>query len=117
MARLSESRIAWTYTADNGTQYRMAAVAAYTSQDKQGGADGSAVAAVRPSNFKPRRVSVRNATLGISRVVPLYEAGAPLASEGETITLNHDTDSYVFVSDGNPLPEQHLIKNATRQTT
>jgi hypothetical protein len=117
MALLSTNRVAWTYTADDGTVYRVAAVDAYVTQAKQGGSDGSAVALPRPSGFKMRRISVRNATLGVSRVVPLYEVGSPLAVAGATINLNHLADSAVFVSSGNPIPEQHIRKSVTEQST
>jgi hypothetical protein len=36
MAFLDTSRIAWTYTADDGTVYRVAAVKALTDQAQQG---------------------------------------------------------------------------------
>jgi len=116
LARLSDNRIAWTYTADDGTVYRVAAVKAYTDQNKLGGADGSAVGTPRPSNFKMRRISVRTAA-GVTRVVPVYEPGAPICTALETINLNILSDSASFVSSGNPIPEQHLIKNATHQNS
>jgi hypothetical protein len=116
MAALSHSRIAWTYTADDGTQYRVSAEKAITDQAKQGGADGSAVALSKPASLKMRRVSVSDGA-GHSRVVPCYEAGAPIATAGATINLNLALDSATFTSNGNPLPEGHIRKSVTRQTT
>lgn len=117
MALLSTNRIAWTYTDDAGNVYRVAAVKAYTDQAKQGGADGSAVATSKPAALKMRRVTCHNATLGISRVVPFYAVGAPIATAGETINLNHLADSAAFVSSGNPIPESHFRKSVTSQST
>ena len=116
MARLSTNRVAWIYTADDGTFYRVAAEKGIVDQAKQGGADGSAVAVPKPPDLKMRRVTVKSAAHG-SRVVPLYDVGAPLASAGQTITLNADTDSFTFTSRGNPLPEGHKIHNVTSQST
>ena len=116
MARLSTNRIAWTYTADDGTAYRVAAEKGITDQAKQGGASGAAVALAKPPTLKMRRVTVKSAAHG-SRVVPLYDVGAPLATAGETVTLNADTDSFTFTSRGNPLPEGHVIHNVTSQST
>jgi hypothetical protein len=47
----------------------------------------------------------------------VYEAGAAITLVGGTIQLNADTDSFVFTSSGNPLPEGHIIHNVTSQST
>jgi hypothetical protein len=114
MARLSTNRVAWIYTADDGTQYRVAAVKGIVDQAKQGGADGSGINIAKPPWLKMRRVTVKSTSHG-SRVVPLYDVGAPLATAGQTIVLNWDTDSASFTSRGNPLPEGHIIHNVTSQ--
>ena len=116
MARLSTNRVACIYVADDGTQYRVAAVKDILTQNKQGGADGSGINVAKPPGLKMRRVTVHNVTHG-SRVVPLYTVGAPLATAGATIILNFDTDSAAFTSRGNPLPEGHIIRNVTSQNT
>jgi hypothetical protein len=116
MARLSTNRVAWTYTADDGTAYRVAAEKGIVDQAKQGGADGSGVNLPKPAWLKMRRVTVTSAAHG-SRVVPLYDIGAPLATAGTTIVLNADTDSFAFTSNGNPLPEGHIIHNVTHDAT
>lgn len=116
MALLSDNRIAWMYTADDGTLYRVAAVKAYTDQAKQGGAAWNGTAPPKPSNIKMRRISVRDGVNGFSRVVPLYTVGAPLATAGATINLNRLGDSFSYESDGNPIPEGHLRTNVTRQS-
>jgi hypothetical protein len=116
MARLSTNRIAWTYTADDGTDYRVAAEAGIVGQAKQGGSAGDTVALAKPASLKMRRVTVKSAAHG-SRVVPMYSVGAPIATAGETISLNADTDQFTFTSRGNPLPEGHVIHNVTSQST
>ena len=115
MALQSENRIAWTYTSDDGTDYRVSAMKAHTDQAKQGGADGSGVDGAKPADLKMRRVTVHNDTYG-SRVVPFYVAGAPISIKGEVITLNAAGDARVFTSRGNPLPEGHHIHNVTSQS-
>jgi hypothetical protein len=116
MARLSTNRVAWTYTADDGTAYRVAAEKGIVDQAKQGGADGSGINIAKPAWLKMRRVTVKSVAHG-SRVVPLYDVGAILATAGTTIVLNADTDSFAFTSRGNPLPEGHIIHNVTQQAT
>ena len=116
MARLSTNRVAWTYTADDGTAYRVAAVKGIVDQAKQGGADGSGINLQKPAWLKMRRITVKSGAHG-SRVVPLYDIGTVLATAGTTILLNADTDSFAFTSHGNPLPEGHIIHNVTSQAT
>ncbi len=116
MAFLDTSRLAWNYTADDGTVYRVAAVAALTSQAKQGGSAGSATALSKPATLKMRRVTCRTAG-GVARVFPLYEIGSPLATAGETINANVDGVSTSFISRGNPLPEGHIRRSVTEQTS
>jgi len=116
LARLSDNRIAWTYTDNDGNNWRVAAVKAYTDQNKLGGDVWNGTEPPRPSNYKMRRLSVRTAT-GVTRVVPLYDGAAPLATPGATINLNLGADSASFVSSGNSIPEQHLIHNVTQQST
>ncbi len=116
MAFLDTSRLAWNYTADDGTVYRVAAVATLTSQAKQGGSAGSTTALSKPANLKMRRVTCRTAG-GVARVFPLYEIGSPLATAGETINANVDGVSTSFISRGNPLPEGHIRRSVTEQTS
>lgn len=116
MALLSSNRIAWTYTADDGTNYRVAAEKALTDQAKQGGSDGSAVGLAKPAWLKMRRVTVRLAN-GTSRVMPLYEVGAPLATAGETINVNSLGDSRAGISTGNVIGQGHIRQSVTHQST
>lgn len=117
MTFIDTSRIAWEYTADDGTVYRVAAVKGLTDQAKQGGASGASNNLPKPSRVKMRRVSCKTAG-GVSRVFPLYEAGSPLATSGETINANVDGVSTSFVSQGNPIPEGHIRTSpVTHQTS
>lgn len=118
MALLSLNRIAWLYTSDDTTSYRVAAQQALTSQAKQGGSAYAGTGGPLPNDvLRMRRITVRNAAQGVSRVVPLYSTSAALAAEDETINLNHLIDSYPFISDGNPLGEVRVRHSVTRQTT
>jgi len=115
MARLSGNRIAWVYSADNGQQYRVAAVKALTDQAKLGGEAWTDQPA-KPANIKMRRITVSTVGVG-SRVVPVYDLEAPILVEGETINVNFGADSASMASSGNPIPENHLRHSVTKQST
>ena len=116
MAKLSSNRVAWQYVADDGTIYRVAAQLALTSQSKLGGAAAAITVAPKPASIKMRRITVHAVGVG-SRVLPVYEAGAPICTIGETINANFQDNSVAFTSQGNPLPEGHKIHNVTGQST
>lgn len=118
MALLSNNRVAWTYTDDNGNNWRVAAVLAITAQNKLGGAAWNGTDPPKPANIKMRRISVRNAAQSASRVVPVYSVGAPIQTAGATVNLNHlNVDSYAFTSSGNTIPQDHIRQNVTTQST
>lgn len=123
MAVISSNRVAWQYHAADGTIYRVAAIDGYITQVNgssvvlQGGEAWAGTAPGRPSNFKMRRITVRDSTNGFSRVIPVYDDTAPILTAGTTINLNRLGDSYSYESDGNVIPEQHERKNVTRQST
>lgn len=118
MALLSNNRIAWTYTDDNGNNWRVAAVKAITDQAKLGGAAWNGTDPPKPANIKMRRITVRNVAQNTSRVVPVYAPGAAIQTAGETVNLNHlNVDSYAFESDGNTIPQGHIRESVTRQST
>jgi hypothetical protein len=115
MALLSGNRIAWTYTADDGNTYRVAAQKAMTDQSKLGGSAAAGTLAEKPSAIKMRRVTVSNAS-GQSRVLPCYEPTAPIATAGETVNANWGGDSRAFTSNGGFIPEGGPRKNVTKQS-
>ena len=115
MAALPTNRIAWTYTADDGTNYRVAAQKALTDQAKLGGADGSAVTLAKPAAIKMRRITLNDGA-GHSRVVPVYVAGAPICTAGATLNVNVLESSTAMASSGNPIPQGHIRQSVTKQT-
>lgn len=119
MALLSLNRIAWEYTAEGGATYRVAAQKAITDQTKLGGQAWAGTAPPKPHGLKMRRITVRNATLGTSRVVPVYSTDAAILDAGETVNLNHLADSAAFVSDGGDhiISEQRPRSSVTKQST
>jgi hypothetical protein len=114
MAALSTNRIAWLYTADDGTVYRVAAQKALTDQAKLGGSASDGTEIPKPANVKMRRISLSDGA-GHSRVVPVYVAGAPICTVGETLNCNLLENSTSFRSQGNPIPQGHLRVNVTHQ--
>lgn len=116
MAVLSGNRIAWQYHADNGQTYRVAAQKALTDQGKLGGEAWAGVVGPRPATHKMRRITVRAAGVG-SRVLPVYDTTATILAVGTTINANFAGDSHVFVSSGNPIPEDHVRQSVTEQAT
>lgn len=118
MALLSNNRIAWTYTDENGKNWRVAAVKAITDQNKLGGTAWNGTDPPKPASIKMRRMTVRSDAQATSRVVPVYAPGAPIQTAGSTVNLNHlNVDSYAFESDGNTIPESHERVSVTRQST
>lgn len=116
MAILSSNRVAWTYTADDGTNYRVAAVKALTDQAVLGGAAWNGTDGPKPANIKMRRITVGAAGVG-SRVVPVYVPGAPICTKGTTINVNVLQVEQTLESDGNPIPQSHERNSVTRQAT
>jgi len=119
MALLSTNRIAWEYAADGGVSYRVAAQKALTDQNKLGGQAWQGVVGPKPSTIKMRRITVRNAAQGVSRVVPVYSDDAAILTAGATINLNHLADSYAFTSDGGEhvIAQQRPRSSVTKQST
>lgn len=120
MAKLSTNRIAWTYTADDGTDYRVAAPKAVTDQNKLGGSAAASTVPALPKHIKMRRLTVRNLTIGRSRSVPIYDNTAAILTPAATVNLNssglvadvYTEDSYPFANlqaAGNVvvIPEKH----------
>jgi len=115
MALLSGNRIAWTYTADDGNTYRVAAQKAMTDQAVLGGTAAAGTLPEKPSALVMRRVTVSNGTL--SRVLPCYEPSAPIATAGTAVNANRAGDSHAFTSNGGFIPEGGPRKNVTKQST
>lgn len=127
MARLAANRIAWTYTDDALLDWRVAAVKAITDQSKLGGSAAAATVPEKPGWLKMRRTTVRNATNGKSRAVPVYAMDAAILTAGATINLNlqlldGSSDSATFTQGAsaptNLIAEKHLPRGrVTSQST
>jgi hypothetical protein len=113
LAILGSERVAWTYTADDGKTYRVAALEAFTAQTKLGGGAWNGTDPPKPENIKMRRITVSAAGLG-SRVVPMYTVGAPIATAGATLNVNVLQVEQVLISSGNPIPQGHLRQSVTK---
>lgn len=116
VATLPTERIAWTYTADDGTNYRVAANEALTSQAKLGGTAWNGTDGPKPADIKMRRISLSN-TAGQSRVVPVYSVGAPIATAGATLDVNILLVQTTLSSSGNPIPQGHLRQSVTKRAS
>jgi hypothetical protein len=88
--RLPSNRIAWTYTDDVGQNWRMAAVKAYTDQNKLGGSAAAASVPAMPKWLKPRRIQLRYTRAGDiqRRSVVVYSVPCPILTPGSSINLN-----------------------------
>jgi hypothetical protein len=115
MAALSGNRIAWNYTADDGSVYRVAAQKALTDQAVLGGSASSGAIPEKPSAIKLRRVTVSNAN-GHSRVLVCYEVGAPIVTPGTAVNVNYNGNSEAFTSNGGFIPQGGPRRNVTKQT-
>ena len=116
MVVLSGNRIAWEYSSDDGNSYRVAAQKAMTDQSKLGGQAWAGSVGPKPATMKMRRITVRSAAHG-SRTVPVYDTSAAILVAGATINANSGGDSYSFTSSGNPIPEGHIRKSVTTQSS
>ena len=118
MALLSLNRIAWLYTSDDGTVYRVTAQKALTDQNKLGGSASDGTEPAWPGGRKKRRIVVFNVAQNVGRVVTVYDTTAAILTDGATINLNHLADSYSFTKAGKVLPEEHDTRGRqTHETT
>lgn len=116
MAALSTNRIAWTYTDDDGNNWRVAAQKALTDQAVLGGAAAAGTVAERPNLGRMRRCTVSDG-LGHSRVVVVYEPTAPIVTAGTSINVNVLENSTAMTSNGGFIPEERPRRNVTKQST
>jgi hypothetical protein len=114
MAVLSGNRIAWTYTDDEGNDWRVAAQKALTDQGVLGGSAAAGTVPERPNFFKMRRVSVSDGA-GHSRVLPCYETTATIVTPGTAVNANYAGVSTPFTSNGGYIPERAPRRNVTKQ--
>src|ERR1035437_8176943 len=87
MAVLSSNRIAWTYTDDDGNDWRVAALKAWTDQGVLGGTAAAATVPQRSAGYKMRRCVVSDGA-GHSRTVPVYDTAATIMSGGTAFSFN-----------------------------
>jgi hypothetical protein len=104
MAALSTNRIAWTYQADNGHDYRVAAQKAITDQAVLGGTAAAASVPAKPGGLKMRRMTFNDGA-GHSRVVPVYGRATTIAV-GATLNLNVLENSVAFTASGTIVGEK-----------
>src|SRR5436305_786776 len=120
MAILSSNRIAWLYTDDDGNVWRVAALKAFTDQNKLGGSAAAATDPQRPGGWKMRRTTVSDGA-GHSRVVPVYTTDAPIITGGTSLNYNANVGGAIFevtgTSNGGFIREGSSRHNVTKQTT
>ena len=114
MALIGGNRIAWTYTSDDGNQYRVAAMKGMTDQGVLGGTAAAGTVPEKPSAIKMRRVTVSNGTY--SRVLPVDEPGADIATAGTSVNANVLGDARTMTSNGGVIPEGGPRRNVTKQS-
>ncbi len=118
MAVLSSNRIAWSYTDDDGNVWRVAALAAWTSQDKLGGSAAAATVPQRPGGYKMRRCVVSDGA-GHSRTVPVYTTDAAIITAGTAFNFNANVGGAITevsgTSNGGFLREGASRHNVTKQ--
>jgi hypothetical protein len=100
MALLSPHRRAVQYESDDGTTYKVTAMYAVASQTAAGGVVAVGTEPTYPQKWKERKGVFRTTDLtpNVSREVTIYTQAAYAAlATGDTINLNHGTDSHTFV--------------------
>lgn len=94
------NRVAWTYTANDGTAYRVSAKAVYvldgTDGAKYGGSAAAASVRAKPAGLRMRQVYAVSAA-GRTVAIPVYEKTADaFATPGTTLTRDiNGTDTSV----------------------
>jgi hypothetical protein len=120
MAVLSSNRIAWTYTDDDGNNWRVAANKAWTDQGVLGGSAALATVPQRPAGYKMRRTTVSDGA-GHSRVVPVYETTATIVTGGTSFNFNANVAGVITevtgTSNGGFIREGATRHNVTKQQT
>ena len=117
----STNRIAWLYTDDTGTQYRVAAQKLLTDQAVLGGAAALGTENQLPEGVKMRRASSRDPG-GVSRSFPLYDGTQvfvqPVGSPQGVISANvGGTGVANFTDNGTVTPEKRPKRSGIHQTT
>ena len=116
MAELSRNRIAWTYTDEQGRDWRVAAQKALTDQGVLGGSAAAATLPQKPASIRMRRATVHDSS-GRSTVVHVYDNAATIKTAGTAINVNVQGDSHSLVSIGGVIPEFDPSRRATAQST
>lgn len=116
MAALSTNRIAWTYTDDDGNDWRVAAQKALTDQAVLGGSAAAGTVPERPNIGRLRRCTVSDGA-GHSRVVPVYEPTATIVTPGTAINVNVLQNSTAMTSNGGYIAEERPRRNVTKQSS
>jgi hypothetical protein len=118
VAVLSSNRIAWTYTDDDGNEWRVAALKAWTDQGMLGGSAAAATVPQRPAGYKMRRCVVSDGA-GHSRTVPVYDTAATIITGGTSFSFNANVagviTSVTGTSNGGFLREGSSRHNVTKQ--
>lgn len=116
MAKLSTNRIAWTYTDDQGNDWRVAAEKALTDQGVLGGSAAASSVPQRPVSYPMRRMTFSDGS-GHSRVLPIYSTDASATTAGTSINCNFVDDQHPVTSSGRLIPEGLKRPNVTKQST
>jgi hypothetical protein len=118
MALLSSNRIAWSYTDDDGHVWRVAALKAWTDQNKLGGSAADGTVPQRPAGYKMRRCVVSDGA-GHSRTVPVYTTDAAIVTGGTEFAFNANVGGAITsvngTSNGGFLREGSSRHNVTKQ--
>lgn len=99
--KADNNRVAWTYTTNKGIDFRVSAKAVYvldgTDGVKYGGSAAASTVAHLPKGFRMRAVKCTSAG-NPDLWIPCYEADAPLATAGATVTRNLNGVDTVYTS-------------------
>jgi len=100
--KADNNRVAWTYTTDNGIDYRVSAKAVYvldgTDGTKYGGSAAAATVNKLPKGFRMRKAKCVSAAGAVARIV-CYENTATLyATPSTSVTRDLNGTDTAFVS-------------------
>jgi hypothetical protein len=118
---MDNNRVAWGYTDDGDTTYRMSAKHDYITQGgetpKQGGAVAASTVRRIPKDIKPRMVKMVDAATGnIQRYLVAYDITAPIwVTPGTTFNMDVNGASVAMVS--TPKRRGEKSRDTTTQST
>ena len=118
-AKADNNRVAWTYTSDRGTPYRVSAKAVYvldeTDGAKYGGSAAAASVAKLPKGFRMRAIAATSSGKPDKYIVCYTAAATLYATPGTTVVRDVNGVDATYTG-ANRARAEHEPRDTTRQS-